>query len=173
MSRALFSAFILILLSGSGVRLSAQTQTVSQTVTPIGVAGINKLLHERHGKVLFLNVWATWCKPCAEEFPDIIKIQGTYSGDSVEVSAISIDYPDEIESKILPFITSHKIPFRMYVSNIRRDEDLMNALQPSWNGAVPATFIFDRNGKLCSFMTGQRDYQTFKAVLDSVLRLSR
>ena len=173
MSRASLCAFVLIVLSGSGVRVSAQTRTASQPVTPISVAGIKALLHERHGKVLFLNVWATWCAPCAEEFPDIVKIHQTYSGDSVEVCAISIDYPDEIESKILPFITSHKIPFRVYVSNIKKDEDLMNALQPSWNGAVPATFIFDRNGKLCSFMTGQREYQTFEAALDSVLRSRR
>ena len=149
--------------------LPAQHKATSPTVEPIDVKGIEHLVHIRNVKILFLNIWATWCQPCVEEFPDIVKLYNDYQNAGVDIAAISVDYPDEVDSKILPFLVSQHVPFKVYVANIKKDEDFINELNPSWSGAIPATFIFDANGKQRVFMFGQKTLKAFKAEIDSVL----
>jgi thiol-disulfide isomerase/thioredoxin len=135
-------------------------------VTPIGKEALSKLIKERNGKILFLNLWATWCIPCREEFPSIVKLAGELK--DVDFVGISADYPDEVETKIVPFLKSNKTNFANYVSSFSGDEALINALDKNWNGALPATFIYDKNGKKISFMEGGQSYEKFKAELKKI-----
>jgi thiol-disulfide isomerase/thioredoxin len=137
-------------------------------VDPIDQAGLTKLVNERNGKILFLNIWATWCAPCVEEFPDLIKLAQSYPGSDVEVVGISADYPDEVESKILPFIRSHNVPFRIYVAKFDHQEDFINSVNSSWSGALPATLIYDAHGKQRYFSVGAGMFEKFRRVIDSV-----
>jgi thiol-disulfide isomerase/thioredoxin len=164
----LFALFICALCAGVKT-LPAQNKNTLPSVEPIDVKGIEHLVHARNGKILFLNVWATWCRPCVEEFPDLVKLYNDYQNAGVDIAAISVDYPDEVDSKILPFLVSQHVPFKVYVANIKKDEDLINELNPSWSGAVPATFIFDASGKQRAFMFGQKTLRIFKAEIDTVL----
>lgn len=65
-----------------------------------------KIIKERKGKVLFLNLWATWCVPCREEFPEIVKLVNEFK--DVEFIGISVDFPEEVDSKIIPFFKISK-----------------------------------------------------------------
>jgi thiol-disulfide isomerase/thioredoxin len=169
MGRRVLIAIFICALCGGVKTLPAQIKDTLPSVEPIDVKGIEHLVHIRNGKILFLNVWATWCQPCVEEFPDLVKLYNDYQNAVVDIAAISVDYPDEVDSKILPFLASQHVPFKVYVANIKKDEDLINELNPSWSGAVPATFIFDANGKQRAFMFGQKTLKVFKAEIDSVL----
>jgi len=64
---------------------------------------LNNLIKNRNGKILLINVWAAWCIPCREEFPDLVKLAYNYK-DDLDVIAISVDYKDEIETKVKPFL---------------------------------------------------------------------
>ena len=169
MSRLAVLAVCICAFCGSENALYAQAKDSLLTVESVDVKGIEHLVHRRDGKILFLNIWATWCQPCVEEFPDIVKLYAEYRGAGVDFAAISVDYPDEVESKIKPFLINLHVPFTVYVANVKKDEDFINALNPSWSGAVPATFIFDGNGRKRAFMYGQKTFNFFKAEIDSVL----
>ena len=147
---------VVCVLCGGTNNLPAQNKNTSPSVEPIDVKGIEHLVHIRNGKILFLNVWATWCQPCMEEFPYLVKLYNDYQNAGVDIAAISVDYPDEIDSKIIPFLAGQHVPFKVYVANIKKDEALINELNPSWSGAVPATFIFDASGTQRVFMFGQK-----------------
>jgi thiol-disulfide isomerase/thioredoxin len=138
------------------------------SVDPIDQAGLKTLINERKGKVLFLNIWATWCAPCVEEFPDLIKLSQSYNGSEVEVVGISADYPDEIESKILPFIRKQHVPFRICVAKFDHQEDFINSVNASWSGALPATLVYDAQGKQRYFSVGAGTFEKFKKIVDSV-----
>jgi thiol-disulfide isomerase/thioredoxin len=144
----------------------------SLTVVPIDRFALRKLLRERNGKILFLNVWATWCAPCVEEFPDLIKLSQAYPKNEVEVVGISADYSDEIESKILPFVRKHSVPFRIYVAQFDHQEDFINSLDSSWNGALPASLIYDGHGNQRFFHAGQGTFQQFKEEIEKVRKKS-
>ncbi len=137
-------------------------------VEPIDRAGLKQLVTRRNGKILFLNIWATWCAPCVEEFPDLIKLAKSYPESEVEVIGISADYPDEVESKILPFMRKHNVPFRIYVAKFDHQEEFINSVNPSWSGALPASLVIDARGKQRYFSVGAGTFEKFKTIVDSV-----
>jgi len=151
----------------SGVpELRSQTHRPVRSVEPINEQGLRQLIHERAGRILLLNVWATWCKPCVEEFPGLIRLQQTYRDSLVDIVAISVDYPDEVASKIIPFLDSLGVSFTVFVADIPKPEDLITTLNPAWSGAVPATFVFDRHGRRRAFLLGRKNFEIFKDAVD-------
>lgn len=136
-------------------------------VETIDKAKLAKLIKERKGKILFLNLWATWCVPCREEFPSIVKLANEIK--DVEFVGISVDFPDEVNSKIIPFLKSNKVNFTNYVDGFSGDEELINALDKKWNGALPATFIFDAKGNKQAFLQGRKTYEEFKIEIEKAL----
>ncbi|HTY09704.1 MAG TPA: TlpA disulfide reductase family protein [Bacteroidota bacterium] len=171
MRQRLFAALLLSTLCGGARTVVAQQNDTRPAVRTINDKELDSLIHNRNGKVLFLNIWATWCQPCVEEFPDIVKLSGMYREEKIDFAAVSVDYPDELESKVRPFVAAHNVPFNVYVANVKKDEDLINEVNPSWSGAIPATVMFDAQGKRQVFMFGQSPLSVFKTKLDSVLHL--
>jgi thiol-disulfide isomerase/thioredoxin len=142
------------------------------TVVPISRDQLQKIIVNRNDTVLFLNIWATWCTPCIEEFPDIIKLadQIHHEGKNVEFISVSADYPDEVQSHILPFLNKFpEIPFRVYVADFKSQDDFIDALNPDWSGAVPATFLYSADGKLQHMLLGQHTFDQFKDELEKLL----
>lgn len=151
----------------AGVFPGCNEQTIPP-VEPIDEAGFQQLVQQRNGKILFLNVWATWCLPCREEFPDIVKLAEEYRDSEVEIVGISADYPDEIDSKILPFLQEQQAGFKNFVRNFADDETFINAINPKWSGALPITVIYDREGQQRNFHLGEADFETFQKMIESI-----
>jgi thiol-disulfide isomerase/thioredoxin len=135
-------------------------QTIVQPVELLDQRGLSKIIHERKGKPLLLNIWATWCQPCVEEFPDLIKLSVTDT--LVEVVGISVDYPDELRTKVLPFLEKLKVPFKIYIAKFDKQEDFITALDSTWSGAVPATFFYDGKGRKQFSSIGQETFEQFE-----------
>jgi thiol-disulfide isomerase/thioredoxin len=161
----------LFLLVGLSILIAGEKQSSGDEikVETIKKEGLDKLIKDRNGKVLFLNFWATWCVPCREEFPDIVKLSEEYQNKNLDVVAISVDYPDEVESKIIPFLKKMNAKFTVYVNGFEKDDELIDTMGNGWWGAVPATFIIDKNGKVVKLLNGKRSYKDFKKEIDSVL----
>lgn len=125
---------------------------------------LEELISKRKGKPLLLNIWATWCVPCREEFPDLVKLKKLY-GEEIDIAAISVDYPDEIEGKIKPFLEEVGYNFPVYVNGFKPEAALIDFLEKEWNGALPATFIYKENGERVAFMQGKKSLLEFEAEL--------
>jgi thiol-disulfide isomerase/thioredoxin len=147
---------------------SPDAEYVTPKVEYIDEAGIAKLASNRNGKALLLNVWATWCPPCVEEFPDLVKISKIFKNDNCEFVGISADDPDDINSKVIPFLKKYKVPFKIYIAKIDNEEKFINALNGSWNGAIPATFIYDSTGKQRYFSIGMKTYEQFEKEIEKI-----
>ena len=120
---------------------------------------LEKIISSRDGKILLINIWATWCIPCREEFPDLVKLRNETDEKEIDIIGISADYPDEIESKIIPFLREQKVNFKNYVNAFDDPNELIDFLNPDWNGALPATFIFDEAGNQKVFLEGKQSYE--------------
>lgn len=129
---------------------------------------LSELINNREGKVLVLNIWATWCVPCREEIPDLMQLHNKYSA-KIDVIGISVDYPDEISARILPFVKQQKINYQLYVNNLK-DEELINFFLVKWNGAIPVTFIYDKTGKRIFFLEGKKSYSELEKTVSSLIR---
>ncbi len=159
-SRVLLGFFFFILFS---------TISVSQRVIPISEKRLDSLISTRNGNILILNIWATWCEPCKEEFPDLINLLSVYKNKNIQLAAISVDYPDEINEKIIPFLDSLKVPFPIFVSDFLSQDTMINTLNTDWSGAVPATFIYDSKGKQRKFLFGKQTFNQLKRAVDDIM----
>ncbi len=144
------------------------TTASAQTVRPIDEKGLIDLVKNRNGKILVLNIWATWCIPCKEEFPDLAQLSDSLKNSGVEVAAVSVDYPDEISSRIVPFLKSMYVPFRVFVSDVPSQDKFFALFDKEWSGAVPATFIYDEKGNQRAALIGKRNYREFKNAIDTI-----
>ena len=116
------------------------------------------------GKVVFLNFWATWCKPCEEEMPGMERLYKKYKDKGLVVLAISED--TDGAGAVTPFVKKHGLTFPVGL-----DPRMSVAAQYGvW--ALPSTFIIDRHGNRAHFANGPRDWDGRAAqdFFESVLR---
>jgi thiol-disulfide isomerase/thioredoxin len=117
-----------------------------------------QLLESSKGQVLVVNFWATWCGPCREEFPDLVKLHGERSESGLKVVAISMDEPED-EKAAVQFLEDQGVKFSAYLRGFEDFEKFVNAIDPEWSGALPTTFIFDRSGKLAFRRVGKTNFK--------------
>jgi peroxiredoxin len=113
-----------------------------------------------HGKVLVLNFWASWCKPCVDEMPSLNRFAQDLRKDGVVVLGISVDHDKE---KFEKFVKNANIQFPVYL-----DE---KADIPWSYGTTkyPETYIIDKSGKVVEKIIGERVWVD-PQVIDSVKR---
>lgn len=117
------------------------------------------------GKVVVMNLWATWCAPCQAEMPTLARLQQAYAGKPVQVVAVSIDKPDEL-AKAKAFIAKNA-PLAFYNDP---DAKLPWALKPQAAG-MPTTLILGKDGLERGRISGEADWAGpgAKAVIDKAL----
>jgi thiol-disulfide isomerase/thioredoxin len=143
--------------------LSSFLKTFSQEVLPLGtVKDIEQVKESKKGKVLLINFWATWCKPCVKEFPDLVKLYNDYKDKGFDIVFISVDVPEEIEPKVVSFLNNQGVNFTTYYNSFDKPEDLINYIDKNWEGAIPSTYIYDKDGNMTANILGSRNYETFE-----------
>ncbi len=164
--------FALVLVSPVGALCSASdTSQVGPAarIVPVDAGELKKLREEARGKVLLVNFWATWCAPCVEEFPDLIKLRGEYGPRGLAVLFVSIDRASEAGTTVAQFLQKHGVTFRTYIKKAGGDEDFINAMSRNWSGALPATFIYDKTGKLAHLLSGEQSLQSLSRYVQPLL----
>jgi thiol-disulfide isomerase/thioredoxin len=149
---------VLIMLSMLGV-----SRSFTQEVKPLSsINDIRQVMDSNKGKVLLLNFWATWCKPCVKEFPELLKLYNDYKNKEFEIVFISTDVPEDVDSKVIPFLKNQGVDFITYYNNFNDPAELINFVDMKWEGAIPSTYIYDKQGKLTGHILGSTTYQEFE-----------
>jgi peroxiredoxin len=121
-----------------------------------GLDGEMVRLSDQKDKVVFLNIWATWCPPCVEEMPSMEKLYQQLKGEDFEILAVSVDKNGA--EVVLPFMKKHKLSFTALVDS---KETLRYKYQTK---GVPETFIIDKNGFIVEKVMGPRDWASPEAI---------
>ena len=106
---------------------------------------LEPLLNYNDNNTYVINFWATWCKPCVEEMPYFQELHNTYSDQNVKVILVSLDFPDKIESQLMPFIKDKKLTPRVVLLDDPDENYWIPKIDESWSGALPATLIYNKN----------------------------
>jgi thiol-disulfide isomerase/thioredoxin len=162
--------------AGAGASASA-THSVAKKLTQVAGAGAAPdyalmnadgqpvKLSDFKGKVVVMNLWATWCAPCVEEMPTLAKLQAAFAGKPVEVVAVSIDSPEDT-LKAKQFLAKHP-PLKFYQDKAMK---LPFDLKPPAEG-TPVTVIYGKDGLEKGRVTGDADWSQpdAKAAVEKVL----
>ena len=126
---------------GKGPTPAPQVGSPAPEYSAKSLAGDSVSLAGLRGKVVLLNVWATWCAPCREEIPALQRLHQAHAARGLEVVGVSVDAPGEEES-IRDFVKEFGVTYPIWY-----DEE--NTVTPTFRLiGVPSTFLIDREGKI-------------------------
>jgi peroxiredoxin len=129
-------------------RLYKEWAALPVTLDEIDISGIKEIIGNRSsGKLRLINIWATWCGPCVTEFPDLVVIDRMYRGRSFEFISISADKPDR-KDDVLKFLQIQQASNKNYIFNKDDVYQLIEAVDPDWQGALPFTLLIEPGGKI-------------------------
>jgi len=101
------------------------------------------------GKVVVVNLWASWCGPCRMEVPEYEKVRKDYAGRAVEFIGLTTEDPRTSTDRVNQFLRQVKFGFRLGWADRETARTLMNG-----RGAIPQTLVIAANGRIVSHWTG-------------------
>jgi thiol-disulfide isomerase/thioredoxin len=159
----LYSAFTLALVATSGLARAAQ----APQIRPVTVAEVQKLIKEPGARAVLVNVWASWCQPCVEEMPDILRAYRQHKGSGLRLLLVSADPKDGLP-KAQKFLAGLGVDFPSYLKT-GDDMQFIDGLDPKWDGTLPASMLFDGQGNKLQLWSGKVSYEALTRKLGDVL----
>lgn len=149
--------------------LSLLVLVATSGLIPIDEESLPTVIQEHRGQVVLVNFWATWCIPCREEFPDLVRLHQERHQDGLTIISISIDTPEN-EVRAGAFLEEHNVPFPTYITHTDELSKFLRVMDSTWTGAIPATFIFNAQGGRAYSHVGRLSYAEMTAQLDGILK---
>ncbi|HZI19665.1 MAG TPA: TlpA disulfide reductase family protein [Pyrinomonadaceae bacterium] len=134
-----------------------------------GLKGVREA-SAKAGRVLLVNFWATWCAPCREEFPDLVRLREHYPPQHLDLVLVSLDDLSDISTTVPEFLALMKAGgMPSYLLNSQDPDAAINLFDPEWRGELPATFVYDPAGTLAYKHRGRIKPQEVRAAIDAAL----
>jgi thiol-disulfide isomerase/thioredoxin len=118
--------------------------------------------------VTIVNIWATWCVPCREEFPDLLRLRRAYQARGLRLVLVNADF-GEGKDEAVKFLGAQGVDFPTLLKD-QDDDTFINALGGGWSGALPATFVFDGTGTLVDAWEHKATYAALESKIRPFLR---
>ncbi|HLX43093.1 MAG TPA: TlpA disulfide reductase family protein [Bryobacteraceae bacterium] len=141
---------------------------VTAGLTPIDESGYQKMVAAHKGKVVLVDFWATWCKPCRAEMPELVKLDQKLRARGFELVTISADEP-EAQPAALKVLKENNVAGVTYLKKAADDDKFADAIDPKWGGALPGLFLYDRSGKKVRSFIGETPVKDLEAAIQKIL----
>ena len=125
---------------------------------------LTKLRQNGTGKLLLINFWATWCAPCASEFPDLEATYRMYKARNLELVTVSVNDPEE-RAGVLEFLKTHKASHRNLLFATADVYGLQAAFDPKMPAPVPFTILLAPNGDVVYQELGELDFMKLRRAI--------
>jgi hypothetical protein len=140
----------------------------AQNIPKWKVVDFKKYTDTANVDLLIINLWATFCKPCVEEIPDLISVSAKF-GDKVRLIFVSLDADKDYPRKLNRFIKKHHFKFNAVWLDETNADYFCPAFDSSWSGSIPATlFINKKNGKR-RFIESEMNASEFEEQINDLL----
>jgi thiol-disulfide isomerase/thioredoxin len=145
----------------------------SKSVAPgdpklIDVQAYQKLLEQYHGKPLLVTFWATWCEPCRHEYPMLNELAKQYAPQGLRVVGVSMDDDGDL-ILMRRFLARYKPVFPNYRKKAGGEEVFRQEVLPGWNGSLPASVWYAKDGRQIGHVLGEGTRDTYEAAIRTLL----
>lgn len=125
-------------------------------------------LHRQNDTTYVVNFWATWCKPCVAELPWFEKLHDQMHNQPVQVLLVSMDFPKQYQSRLLPFIHERKLKPPVIALADMDYNSWIDKVSTEWDGAIPFTVIYRNDQRV--FKIGELDsYEELESLVKEVM----
>jgi thiol-disulfide isomerase/thioredoxin len=135
----------------------------------INAEEMQALLKRDGNHPLLVNYWATWCDPCRDEFPDLVKIDKQYRAKGLDFIAITLDDLADINTAVPKFLREMKATMPVYLLNVADPEPAINSVDREWSGALPATFLYNNKGEVVYKHFGRIKVDELRAAVEKLV----
>ncbi len=115
--------------------------------------------------IYIVNFWATWCTPCVNELPDFEKLAMEYKNEKVKFLLVSMDFPQQLETKVIPFMKEHDLKSEVVLLFDTNANVWINKVSQRWSGSIPATVVYTKGFR--KFHEGSYSYEELKSIIES------
>jgi len=157
----------------AGLLLGCLGTAIAQTPSPkdpplIDSQDYQKLLQQYKGKPLLVTFWATWCEPCRDEYPMLNELAKQYAPQGLKVVGISLDQDGDL-ILMRRFLARYKPIFPNYRRKKGEEDAFVQAVMPGWNGSIPASVFYAKDGRQIGHLVGAGDHDTYEASIKMLL----
>ena len=115
-------------------------------------AGVGRTVAAHRGQPVVVTLWATWCEPCVKEFPELAAL----ARERKDVAFVSVSIDEPVDRKAVEtFVSQRRPPFPVYVRAAGPDQAFIDGVDKDWSGVVPATLVYDREGRRVALLQGE------------------
>ncbi|NNL34121.1 MAG: TlpA family protein disulfide reductase [Flavobacteriaceae bacterium] len=136
-------ACLLVIITMIGCKSESKDLAINDELVIYDFEGLEPLLNNKDGNTYVINFWATWCAPCIKELPYFEELNQNYAGKNVEVILVSLDFPQQYEKKLIPYIKEKNLKSQVVALNDTDMNSWIPKISESWTGAIPATLIYN------------------------------
>lgn len=145
----------------------ADVRRSTPEIIPSELPKIMEAVRKPGAQAVLLNVWATWCDPCVEEMPDILRFYRDHRDRGLRLILVSADDIDE-KAGVEKFLASKGVDFPSFLKQ-GDDMEFVNGLERKWRGNLPASFLYDGRGGKRHFWPGTVTYAVLEKKVGEVL----
>ena len=141
---------------------------VSKKVISLNFEALEKkYFQKKNDSIYVINFWATWCAPCIKEIPYFEKLQQEHKSDQLKVLLVSVDFRNQLESKVMPFVKQRELKNEVFLLDESDQQKFIDRIDKTWSGAIPATLFVKGDKrkfleKEFTYPTLLNEYQKFK-----------
>ncbi|MEE4258544.1 MAG: TlpA disulfide reductase family protein [Bacteroidales bacterium] len=135
-----YVSYLLLLLFGA-----LSTGISAQQVPVYSFDQLEPVLNKRNDTTYVINFWATWCKPCVKEMPDLMKANQNFKDQKFKMILVSMDFDIHLRTKVIPFINEQNIDTDVILLNDSKQHEWIEKVNNRWSGAIPITILFNKD----------------------------
>ncbi|MUU78716.1 TlpA family protein disulfide reductase [Winogradskyella endarachnes] len=126
--------------------IATENSNVNDVIEVYDFNSLEPRLYTDSNKTYLVNFWAMWCAPCVKELPYIEALAKKYP--EVEVLLVSMDFPEDIDVKLKPFLRDEKITSEVVILDDPDSNTWIDKIDSNWSGAIPFTIIYNKEKRL-------------------------
>src|SRR6266446_2724507 len=163
------AALLLGAVAAVGVSVAGAPQThAPRDPGVIDARGYEKMVQQGRGKPLLMTFWATWCEPCRDEYPMLNDLAKEYAPEGLHVVGINCNNDGDL-IVMRRFSARYKPVFPNYRKQHGDESGFQSVVSPDWNGLLPASVFYDKDGRQVGHVFGASTRETYEAAIRQLL----